>query len=443
MNILPFHGYRYNLEKIQNLDDVICPPYDQFKEGLDELLYQRHHYNMARLVMNKETPQDTPENNRYTRSRALLEEWMRQRVFLQDAEPGVYPYFQDYRVGEELKRRKGFIALGEVTDYSQKVVLPHERTLSKPKQDRLSLLRTTLADTGLVFMLYSDPAAEIETVLEKETSGPPLMGALDLSQEENFLWRVRDSGVIERIQEIMAGKRVIIADGHHRYEVARMFSQEITPKICQDPLWALYRYKLMSFIRLESEGITIFPIHRLLHSLKGFEADELLRRMSDYFVVEPYPFDTGDKFSILDFLIESSKKQQQAGANAFVLYLPSLKRFALTKLRRDAANRLNWPPDKSLPWRKLDVAVLQIVILGHLLGIGEQQLSDQTNLDYVSHHTDAVRMTDLKNYQCAFLLNPTPIERVKDVVEAGDLLPQKSTHFHPKLMEGLVFAKHL
>jgi uncharacterized protein (DUF1015 family) len=169
MNILPFHGYRYNLEKIQNLDDVICPPYDQFKEGLDELLYQRHHYNMARLVMNKETPQDTPENNRYTRSRALLEEWMRQRVFLQDAEPGVYPYFQDYRVGEELKRRKGFIALGEVTDYSQKVVLPHERTLSKPKQDRLSLLRTTLADTGLVFMLYSDPAAEIETVLEKET----------------------------------------------------------------------------------------------------------------------------------------------------------------------------------------------------------------------------------------------------------------------------------
>jgi uncharacterized protein (DUF1015 family) len=120
-----------------------------------------------------------------------------------------------------------------------------------------------------------------------------------------------------------------------------------------------------------------------------------------------------------------------------------LKRFALTKLRRDVASRLNWPPDKSLPWRELDVAVLQVAILGHLLGIGEQQLSDQTNLDYVSHHTDAIQMTDLKNYQCAFLLNPTPIERVRDVVEAGDLLPQKSTHFHPKLMEGLVFARHL
>jgi uncharacterized protein (DUF1015 family) len=443
MNILPFSGYRYNVEQIQNLDDVICPPYDQFKEGLDELLYQRHHYNFARLVVNKETPQDTVENNRYTRSRTLLEEWIRQRVFLRDTEPGVYPYFQDYRVGEEEKRRKGFIALGEVTEYSQKVVLPHERTLSKPKQDRLSLLRATLADTGLVFMLYSDPSAEIERILDEHTYRPPLMRALDLNQEENLLWRLKDPGVIEKIQEIISGKSVIIADGHHRYEVARLFSQEITPKICEDPRWGLYRYKLMSFIRLESEGITIFPIHRLLHSLNSFEAGALLQRMTDYFVVEEYPFDTSDKFTILDFLIESSKKQQQAGANAFVLYLPSLKRFALTKLRREAASGLDWPPDKSLTWRKLDVSVLHVVILGRLLGIGETQLSDQANLEYVSHHTDAVRITDLKNYQCAFLLNPTPIEHLKGVVEAGDLLPQKSTHFHPKLMEGLVFAKHL
>jgi uncharacterized protein (DUF1015 family) len=443
MNILPFAGYRYNAEKIKNLDDVICPPYDQFKEGMDDLLYQRHHCNMARLIMNTETPQDSAENNRYTRSKVLLDEWIRKEIFLQDVEPSVYPYFQDYQTGEVVKRRKGLVALGEVTEYSEKVVLPHERTLSKPKRDRLNLLRATLADTGLVFMLYSDPSGDLERVLEEQASQAPLMEALDLNQEENLLWRVKDPVVIERMQEIMAGKSVIIADGHHRYEVARMFSQETTPKICEDPRWGLYRYKLMSFVRLESEGITIFPIHRLLHNLKGFDALNFLKQMGDYFVVEEYPFENNGKFSTLDFLMQNSKKQQHAGANAFVLYLPSVKRFALTKLKSEAASRIIWPADKSLTWRRLDVSVLQVIILGHLLGIGDQEISEQSNLEYVSHHTEAVRLTDAKNYQCAILLNPTPIEHVKQVVEAGDLLPQKSTHFHPKLMEGLVFAKHL
>lgn len=443
MNILPFSGYRYNLEKVGNLDDVISPPYDQFKEGLDDLLYQRHPYNMARLIMNKETAQDTPHNNRYTRSRALLESWLREGVFVQDAAPGLYPYFQDYRVEDLVKRRKGFVALGEVTDYSQRIVLPHERTLSKPKQDRLNLLRSTLADTGLVFMLYSDPPGEIERILDQHTARPPLMEALDLNQDANLLWRIQDPGVTERIQELMAGKSVIIADGHHRYEVARMFAQEITPRMCEDPRWGLYRYKLMSLIRLESEGITIFPIHRLIHSLQDFDGTALLKRMTEYFVVEEYPFNGQDKFNTLEFLIQSSRKQQQARANAFILYFPGLNKFALTKLKPGTADRLPWPPDKSSIWRRLDVSVLQVVILGHLLGIGEQQLADQAHLEYVSHHTDAIRMTDEKRYQCAVLLNPTPIEQVKQVVETGDLLPQKSTHFHPKLMEGLVFAKHI
>lgn len=443
MNVLPFRGYRYNLEKVRNLDDVICPPYDQFKEGLDDLLYQRHRYNMARLIMNKETPGDTPENNRYTRSKALLDSWLQEEVFVQDSEPSLYPYFQDFVVDGVPQRRKGFVALGEVTEYSQKVVLPHERTLSKPKQDRLNLLRATLADTGLVFMLYSDPERKVEEALDEQTSKDPLMEALDLNQEENRLWRIKDPSVIERVQEIMGGKTVIIADGHHRYEVARMFSQEITPKICEDPRWALCRYKLMSFIRLESEGITIFPIHRLIHSVPAFEPATLLRRMREYFVVEEYPFDGGDRFTILDFLIQSARSQQRAGANAFVAYLPALKKFALTKLKPESTDKLAWPSDKSLTWRKLDVSVLQVVILGHLLGISDQELSDQANVEYASHHSDAVRVTDSKSYQCAFLLNPTPIQHVKDVVEAGDLLPQKSTHFHPKLMEGLVFAKHL
>jgi len=442
MKILPFQGYRYNQEIIGRLDDVISPPYDQFKEGLDDLLFKRHRYNMAHLIVNKETGADTEASSRYTRSRALLDSWLRQRVFLRDSEPSLYPYFQTYETDGSSKTRKGFIALGEVTDYAQKIVLPHERTLSKPKQDRLNLLRATLADTGLVFMLYSDPAGEIENLLDSATARVADMRALDLNGEENQLWRVAEASWVESIAALMADRQVIIADGHHRYEVARLFSQETATKAAANSCWNLYRYKLMSFVRLESEGITIFPIHRLLHSLKEFDGTALLRRMTEHFVVEEYPVAATDKLTTLDFLMQSSKRQQQAGSNTFVLYLPSLQKFALIKLRSGTADKLVWPAEKSVAWRKLDVSVLHVAILGRLLGIGEQQLAEQTNLEYVSHHADAVKLADAKQYQCAVLMNPTPIEQVKEVVEAGDILPQKSTHFHPKLMEGLVFARH-
>lgn len=444
MNILPFRGFRYNLTKIGRLDDVISPPYDQFKEGLDDLLYRRHPYNITRIIMNKETPQDSPSDNRYTRSRALIDKWIQEQVFLQDPRLSIYPYFQEYQLsGQPDRLRKGFVALGEVTPYSEKIVLPHERTLAKPKQDRLKLLRATLADTGLVFMLYSDPTGKIESLLDSLTSGPPDMTALDLNQERNQLWRVDDLAVIEELRQTMRDKMVIIADGHHRYEVALTFRQEIAPRMAEAKEWELYRYKLMSFIRLESEGITILPIHRLIHAIVDFNPSEFLSRLAEFFAIQELSIVGDKKFSVLEILMDALRKQQLAGHNAFGLYLPSLNKFALIKFNQHTAYKISWPANKTQTWRKLDVSVLQVVILGHLLGIGERQLSEQTNLEYVSHYRGAIKMTDAKSFQCAFLLNPTPIEHVKEVVEAGDILPQKSTHFHPKLMEGLVFAKPL
>jgi uncharacterized protein (DUF1015 family) len=444
MKILPFQGYRYNPTKIAQLDDVICPPYDQFKPGMVEMLYERHPYNMSRIIMNKETPEDSPSDNRYTRSRALLADWLEKKVFLRDPRPSIYPYFQDYQVvGLPARTRKGFVALGEVTNYSKRVVLPHERTLAKPKQDRLHLLRATLADTGLVFVLYSDPRGEIESMLDSLTARPPDMTGLDLKQERNRLWKVDDPDVIAEIIQAMSNKAVIIADGHHRYEVALAFRQETAPKIREEKRLELYGYKLMGFVRLESEGITILPIHRLIHSIAGFDAVDFLQRLTKFFAIQELPILGERKFEILEILMSALKKQQLAGENSFGLYLPALHKFALLKFNRESTHKVAWPSDKSPTWRKLDVSVLQVIILGHLLGVGDKQLSDQTNLEYVSNHVDAVKMTDAKGYQCAFLLNSTPIEHVKEVVETGDILPQKSTHFHPKLMEGLVFAKHL
>jgi uncharacterized protein (DUF1015 family) len=444
MKTLPFQGYRYNPAKIGKLDEVISPPYDQFKEGLVELLYERHPYNIARVIMNKETPHDSPSDNRYTRSRALLADWLQEKIFLRDSRPSIYPYFQDYKVnGFAAQTRKGFVALGEVTDYAERVVLPHERTLAKPKQDRLDLLRATLADTGLVLMLYSDPQGEIESMLDSLTARAPDTTALDLNQERNRLWKVDDPDAILEISQAMNDKSVIIADGHHRYEVALAFRRETAPKTSQEKRLELYGYKLMSFVRLESAGITILPIHRLIHSIPEFDGADFLQRLMRFFAIQELPIVGERKFEILEILMEALKKRQVAGENSFGLYLRELNKFALLKFNRDTMHKLAWPGDKSLTWRKLDVSVLQVVILGHLLGVGDKQLSDQANLEYVSDHVEAVKTTDVKGYQCAFLLNSTPIEHVKEVVEAGDILPQKSTHFHPKLMEGLVFAKHL
>jgi uncharacterized protein (DUF1015 family) len=443
MKILPFQGYRCNLAKIGKLDEVISPPYDQFKGGMTERLY-RHPYNMAHAIMNKEMPGDSATNNRYTRSRAILADWLEDKVFLRDPRPSIYPYFQDYEItGFPLRTRKGFVALGEVTNYSAGIVLPHERTLSKPKQDRLQLLRATLADTGLVLMLYSDPKGEIECLLDSLTTRPADMTALDLNHELNRLWKVDEPTAVSEVVRAMSDKSVIIADGHHRYEVALAFRQETAPKIPNEKKLELYGYKLMSFVRLESDGISILPIHRLVHGIAEFEPAAFLTQLARFFLVRELRFTDANKFSTLEVLMKDLSKHRLGGRNAFGLYLPTLRKYALLEFDRERAGEIAWPSDKSFRWRELDVSVLQIVILDHLLGIGDKQLSDQANLEYVSDHVEAIKIVDAKGYQCAFLLNSTPIEQVKQVVEQGDILPQKSTHFHPKLMEGLVFAKHL
>jgi len=295
----------------------------------------------------------------------------------------------------------------------------------------------------LVFVLYSDPRGEIESMLDSLTDRSPDMKALDLNRDSNRLWKVDDSDAIAAVSQVMSPKTVIIADGHHRYEVALAFRQETAPKIKEERRLELYGYKLMSFVRLESEGITILPIHRLLHSLDHFEPRQFVARLASFFSIQESSAAGDKKLQHLEALMEDLGKRQLTGQNAFGLYLPGANKYVLLEFMRDQVERVKWPAEKSATWQKLDVSVLQTVILGHLLGIGDEQLSNQTNLEYVSDHVEAIKMTDAKGYQCAFLLNPTPIEDVKQVVEAGDILPQKSTHFHPKLMEGLVFAKHL
>ncbi len=444
MRILPFRGYRYNLERIPNLDDVISLPYDQFKGSRDDRFHQRHPFNIAHLIMNPETGRDSPSWNRYTRSKNLLDLWMKESIFLQDDQPSIYPYYQDFPlVGGPAVTRKGFVALGEVTDYSQGIVRPHERTMTKPKQDRLELLRSTRVDSGLIFVLYSDPRGEIEAILDEAAGPQPAMTAAGPDRMLNRLWRVSDPTPIARIRQAMEDKPVIIADGHHRYEVAVEFSREAMKRRPEDPAWENYRFKLFSFVRQESPAIAILPIHRILRNMEAFDASQFLRKLESFFSIEAIEVGGGIPPGGLEELLQQMRLRQSAGHAAMGVYLPALNRLALLTFRKEAAESLDWPGDKSETWRQLDVSILQVAILGRILNLGERELAEGNFVEYVSDAGEAILKAADGSCQCAILLNPTPMEQVEAVVEAGDLLPQKTTHFHPKLMEGLVFAKHL
>ena len=444
MRILPFRGYRYNPNRIPNLDDVISLPYDQFKGSRDDRFHQRHPFNIAHLIMNPETGEDSPSWNRYTRSKALLDRWMEESIFLQDDEPGIYPYYQDFPLeAGHTATRKGFIALGEVTDYSQRIVRPHERTMTKPKQDRLELLRSTRVDSGIIFVLYSDPEGEIEALLDEAIGPHPAMTAAGPDRMSNRLWQVSDPTVIARIRRAMQERPVIIADGHHRYEVAVEFSREAMRHRSEDPAWENYRFKLFSFVRQESPAIAILPIHRVLRNLEGFEPSRFLRQLELYFSIESTEVAGGVPPGRLEELLQRMRKQQAAGHAAMGLYLPGPNRLALLTFRGERAKNLDWPADKSETWRRLDVSVLQVAILDRTLNLGERELAQGNFVEYVSEAGEAILKAADGSGQCVILLNPTPMKQVEAVVEAGDTLPQKTTHFHPKLMEGLVFAKHL
>lgn len=444
MQIIPFRGYRFNPDRIANLEDVISLPYDQLKQHRDERFHDRHPYNIAHIIMNPKKGDDSLTDNQYTRSKKLLNQWLLDSVFLQDLEPSIYPYYQDFCLPNgKYASRKGFVALGEITDYSSREVRPHERTMTKPKQDRLQLLRKTLVDSGLVFVLYSDPKGEIEFELDLLTKQRPEMKALGPEGILNRMWKVSANEGITRIQQAMNCKSVIIADGHHRYEVAKQFREETANRFNETPAWSNYRFKLMSFVRLESPAISILPLHRVLRDMSGFEPAQFLRRLETFFSVRSIPLNQRTLGKPLEELLEMLRQQHQAGRNAFGLYLPTLKYFALLTFRPNLATSFNWPLNKSEAWCRLDVSILQVAIFKELLGIGDRELTQGGYIEYVSDAKDAVCRVAHPPYQCAFLLNPTPVEKIQEVVDSGDLLPQKSTHFHPKLMEGLVFAKHL
>ncbi len=426
--IYPFRALHYNPAVVPDLQKVITQPYDKISPEMQERYYAASPYNFVRLILRKAGA----GGNIYREAAAEFEKWIEQNVLVSEPEPGIYPYVQEYAVPGQpsvRKRREGFVALLRLEEYTAGVVHRHEETLSGPKADRLELLKATRCNFGQIFMLYSDPKGEIESLLRAESQGKPWQQVNDEYASTHSMWRVTDSRIVEQVIEAMRPRKLVIADGHHRYETSLAYRRLRSREAPEDDR---ANYIMATFVRLESDGLLILPTHRVVHSLTKFDWEKLTSQAAPFFEVRKLECSGSvekDAPAIREELESLGRERPTIAAYA------GPDRAVLLSLRRDAdlAGAL---PDFPESLRRLDVVVLHGIVLEKVMSIDRQAVREQKHLRYVRELDQAVEEVNTGRAQVAFLMNPTPIQAVCENAYAGLPLPQKSTDFFPKLLSG-------
>lgn len=389
-------------------ENVVTQPYDKISPAMQSRYLSLSPYNLVRLILGERKPGDSDKNNVYTRAAGYLSDWIASGILARDSQPGVFPYFQEFTVPDTGERlvRKGFIGLGAVEDYSAGVVHRHEQTLSGPKKDRMELLRHTHAHFGQIFMLYPDQAGAIDALLDDAARGPAITEVTDEYGAVHRVWKITDAS---RIQQLMADKKLLIADGHHRYETAPAFRNE-------NPTLAGADRVMMTFVNMHSPGLKILATHRLVKGLPKQDFPEgFLRKAAEYFRVEE--IDSVDRL----------QRAWTAGTERSIIGAAIGARLFLLEDRNGRG--------------ELDVRVLHERLLDKVLGIGEEAVRDEKHLRYIRGMDAAIEEARSGAAQIAFLLKPTSIQQVADTSFGGGVMPQKSTDFYPKLLSGLTIYK--
>ncbi len=420
-DVYSFNGYRYNQKKTDNLNQIVTPPYDKINKKDQEQFYKSSPYNIVRLIKGK----DNGRSNKYQKAAELLDKWIEKEILIKEQKPCFYAYYQEYDINGDKKVRKGFVGLGKIDD--KKGVKAHENTLEGPKADRLKLLRATEANFGHIFMLYSDKKNYITKKIDDYlVNNKSLNSVVDRDNNIHKLWKIENPDLIKIIKENMKEKTLYIADGHHRYQTALNFKNECLKKGYQGD----FDKRLMTFINIEDPGLKILATHRLVYGLKDFNPERFLDKIKKYFKV----FEYNNSQQMFTKLKEDKEKKHSFGYKS-----KQGKYCVLTLQNSNIIQEL--APEKSSSWHKLDVAILHKAILEKYLGIGEKELQEKSNLDYIRYKEKALDKLEKENYQACFILNPTPVKQVKSVADRGEKMPQKSTDFYPKLLTGLIMHK--
>jgi uncharacterized protein (DUF1015 family) len=437
--IFPFRAYRYNTALVDPAK-VLTQPYDKITPAMAERYAAASPYNLIPIEKGSSLPSDTPSNNVYTRAAKALEEWIRARVIVQDAAPSLYAYFQEYAAPGTAERRvrKGFVAAGRVEDYSAGVVFRHEQTLSGPKADRLELLRHTQTHTGQLFMLYGDPAGRVDALLDSAARSKPEIEARDEYDVVHKLWPITDTQTIETIQGEMEDKKLVIADGHHRYETALAYRDECRARAGRMDLNAPYEKVMMTLFNTAGKGLTILPTHRVITNVPNFSFAKFRAALANAFDMQSFPFSGGAERPTAYKKFQHELLQGQArraigayaGGGAFHIFV----------LKKEA-NLDALLPGASAAQRRLDVVLLHRLILERGLHITPDAVKSEKNITYEREMGTAISEVEQGGAQICFLLNPVSVETVAEMAMAGEVLPQKSTDFFPKLMSGITMYR--
>jgi uncharacterized protein (DUF1015 family) len=416
--IRPFKGLRYNPEKVYDLSSVVCPPYDVISPQDRENLYQRHPLNFIRIILGKEMPGDTEYRNKYTRAAQLLKTWREERVLISEGQPSIYIYEQRFSLYGQNFTRTSFISLVKLEDYQTGNIYPHEITLRKQKEDRLNLLRACRAQLDPVFALYPEEDTLTKHLFEPIVSRPADI-ELNWDGSMNRLWAVKDWQVIDTIIKMLETKPLFIADGHHRYEVALAYRDEL-----KDQPPGSHHYTLMALVSIRDPGLCILPIHRAIKLPKNLQPP-MEDRLEESFNAE---YIKNGNLTILE------KKLRESPIYSFGLFIGDKKEYYMLTLRSERLLKKAFP-NMAESLLELEVTVLHGLAIDRLLGNSGKI---ENNIKYVHDAKQAISLVESGEYDMAFFINPTPIEQVSAVASQRLKMPPKSTFFYPKLLSGLV-----
>ena len=448
--VYAFRAFRYNPERA-SFDRVLTQPYDKISPAMQDKYYAADPHNLIAVEKGRAYPTDTPQNNVYTRAQAAIENWIHNRVVAQDPMPSFYSYTQEYTVPgtEERRMRRGFIGAGKLEEYSAGVVFRHEHTLSGPKADRLELLRHTKTHTGQLFMLYSDAERRIDGILaEAESAAAPATQMLDEYGVWHRLWMIAEPQRVTAIQKAMENQKLVIADGHHRYETALNYRNErraqagLRASAGEIDSEAPYERVMMTFVNTKSEGLMILPGHRVAAHIHDFSWSGVRRYLEPWFMAEEFPFSgSGERSEAKEkFLARLTSAREKRAIGVYPTPEPGKRAFYVLTLR-EGVSLAQLLPNVSPLQRELDVVLLHDGILEPALGITPEAVTAEANLTYEREASAALEAVDSGRAQIAFLLNACDVEQVMKIATAGEVMPQKSTDFYPKLMSGITMYR--
>jgi uncharacterized protein (DUF1015 family) len=434
--IVPFRAVRYSLTRGRALADLIAPPYDLVSlEQRDDLLHRTPH-NIMHVSLGEDRPGDGGATNKYVRAGEHWRAWLDQGVLRRDPAPALYPLEQSYVApdGRHLKRR-GFMAAVRLHEFKEGVIVPHEKTLAAPRADRLEVLKAVRANLSPIFGLYRDDEGVTARALDEVWLREPVAETDSDDGVHQRLFRVDDLEVVRPLQELLGGRRIFLADGHHRYETALVYRRMLEEETPGLPADGGHHYTLMFLCPMNDPGLFLFATHRLVFGLKDFSLPAFLERLSRWFRIETLAEDArrpvGRAWAV-------SKLGEHAGkSTTFLMVSAEDGRARIVTLRDDVdLSGAGLPANETLA--ALDVTVLHSVVLQHLLGLSPEAQEKQENVTYARDAGEAVSRVLSGEHQLGFLLNPTPMWQVEAVGEAGETMPQKSTLFYPRLQSGLV-----